>query len=56
MKATYLINYSALNKVLNLERGTIRANRVSQKHKNQVNELLNIVQYWLDKHIKVKKT
>lgn len=55
MKATDLINYSALNKVMNLERGTIRADRVSEKHQNQVDELLNLVQYWLHKHSKVKK-
>jgi hypothetical protein len=52
MKSKELINFAALNKVFNLERGTIRSGRIPTNHKYKVNELLNMVQYWIDKHKK----
>lgn len=52
MKSKQIINWSALNKVFNLERGTIRAERIPQSHKTKVEELLSMVQYWIDKHKK----
>ena len=46
-----LINWAELSRRLGFDRGLIRANKVPEKHKEMVNELIDLVDQWADKHL-----
>jgi len=50
MEAKNLINWSNLSRLLTGGKESVRANRVPEKHKKQVDELLKSITDWQEKH------
>ena len=43
-----LINFRKLNKHYNLKRGTIRKDKIPNKYKEEINQLTNLIDAWIN--------
>jgi hypothetical protein len=49
-KAEDLINFSGLSNLLTGRPDVVRKNRVQKKHKEKYNELISLLEYWINKN------
>lgn len=50
VKAQELINFSGLSNLLTGRADVVRKNRVQKKHKEKYNELISLLEYWINKN------
>lgn len=50
VKAEELVNFSGLSNLLTGRSDVVRKNRVQKKHKEKYNELISLLEYWINKN------
>lgn len=50
VKAQELVNFSGLSNLLTGRADVVRKNRIQKKHKEKYNELISLLEYWINKN------
>lgn len=50
LKAQELVNFSGLSNLLTGRADVVRKNRIQKKHKEKYNELISLLEYWINKN------